>query len=253
MPSASRESAAIVIDCRDHGESDKIVTFFTEEHGRLSGIAKGANRSKKRFLNKLELFSFLTVSYSEARHSNLVFITEADLHSAFIRLRSDTSLYNRASIIREFILLSTAEHQGDSAIYNLLLWALQSLDDKKPSLPVVAVFLLRLYNHIGYCPDLKGCSSCSLPLDAGRTHGFDSLSGRLICSNCLHKEEKNSTQLSMGTIRLLQSVLSQPLEKMHRLQFSRQALQQSLTMLHNYGRHLFQREIHSWKTVAGDL
>ena len=38
-----------MIQSLDFGESDKIVTFFTLEVGKLKGIAKGARRSRKRF------------------------------------------------------------------------------------------------------------------------------------------------------------------------------------------------------------
>lgn len=250
MAAPSRVSAAVILDCKDHGESDKIVTFFTRDRGKLTGIAKGANRSKKRFVNKLELFSLITVTYQEGNHSNLVFISEADLHSSFINLRSHVNLYNGASIIRETILMATAEQEGESEIYHLLLWAFKSLDDKKPYLSVTTIFLLRLFHIIGYRPDLSGCRLCHTKVSAAQKFGFHHMTGGLICSNCMDRGEEKITELSLGAIKLLESALSQPLGKLHRLQFSRQDLYQSLTMLHRYGRHLFQREIHSWKTIS---
>ena len=45
---------AVVLNSVDYAESDRILTFFTREHGKLSGIAKGARRSKKRFVGKLD-------------------------------------------------------------------------------------------------------------------------------------------------------------------------------------------------------
>ncbi len=57
------ESPAVVLNCYDHGESDKIVTLFCQNIGLITGIAKGANRSTKRFVNKLELFTLLHVYY----------------------------------------------------------------------------------------------------------------------------------------------------------------------------------------------
>jgi len=44
---------AIVLRSRPFGESDKIVSFLTESYGKLTGIAKGAKRSRKRFVNPL--------------------------------------------------------------------------------------------------------------------------------------------------------------------------------------------------------
>ena len=52
----SKDMTAIVLRVNDLGESDKIVTFYSKQEGKLAGIAKGAKKSKKRFSNKLEIF-----------------------------------------------------------------------------------------------------------------------------------------------------------------------------------------------------
>ena len=48
---------AIDIKTLDYGESDRIVTFYTSDFGKVKGIAKGAKRSKRRFSNALEVFT----------------------------------------------------------------------------------------------------------------------------------------------------------------------------------------------------
>ncbi|MBW2206889.1 MAG: recombination protein O N-terminal domain-containing protein, partial [Deltaproteobacteria bacterium] len=44
-------SPAIIMRIREFGEADLFVTFFTPDRGRLKGVAKGARRSRKRFVN----------------------------------------------------------------------------------------------------------------------------------------------------------------------------------------------------------
>ena len=68
------ESGAIVLDTTDHGESDLIVTLFCQESGRVTAIAKGAKRSKKRFVNKLEFFTYLQVNYQQKNEQVLAFL-----------------------------------------------------------------------------------------------------------------------------------------------------------------------------------
>ena len=109
MPTARSELPAIVLDCYDHGESDKIVTLFCQGIGRLTAIAKGAHRSKKRFVNKLELFSFIQLSYSRSAPGRMAVITEAELLNSFLSLRSKFSRYQAASVLREIVLLATIE------------------------------------------------------------------------------------------------------------------------------------------------
>jgi hypothetical protein len=69
---------AIVLRARDYSESDRIVTLLTENFGKLAGIAKGANASRKRFERKLEPFSQVILYFRRRPHGQLVFITRAD-------------------------------------------------------------------------------------------------------------------------------------------------------------------------------
>lgn len=245
----STEADAIVLDSREHGESDKIITVLTPDAGKISGIAKGASRSKKRFLNKLELFSHLTLTYSERKFSNLVFIEEAELLSSFITLRSGINPYTTATLLREVLLVGTPERQGDRGIFDLLHWSLSSLDEGRSHLAVAAAFLLRFYERLGYCPDFTCCRQCGSLYRTDTDHSFHHASGGLVCSRCMNSIHDTCSELSPGTIKLLEAVLSEPLSRLGRLHFSRQALVQSLYMLHKYGRNLFQREIQSWKAL----
>src|SRR5229473_1418469 len=71
-------SPAIVLRTRDYSESDRIVTLLTREFGKLSGIAKGAKVSRRRFERKLEVFSHVMLYFRRRPHGDLVFITRAE-------------------------------------------------------------------------------------------------------------------------------------------------------------------------------
>ena len=48
------QTPAIVLTVKDFGEADRLVTFLTPARGRLTGLAKHAKKSRKRFANVLE-------------------------------------------------------------------------------------------------------------------------------------------------------------------------------------------------------
>ncbi|MEN8198719.1 MAG: DNA repair protein RecO [Thermodesulfobacteriota bacterium] len=241
-----RETPAIVLDCRDHGESDLIVTFFCRQHGRVTGIAKGARRSKKRFVNKLELFTSLVIRHTLPQNNRLAFINEAELLDSFLGLRQNSSSYITASVIREHVLLATKEMEGDEELYPLLIWAFHSLDSDRPPLPTLTFFLVRFFSVIGYSPELEYCSSCGVLLLDSPNHSFYSPGGSMRCSRCTAKESRGKVRLSQGTLKSLVMGLHQPLERLSRLQLSENSRREALTFLHAYGRRLFQREIVSW-------
>src|SRR5271155_6204463 len=77
MP-AEESTPAIVIRTRDYAEADRIVTLLTRDFGKLSGIAKGAKASRRRFERKLEPFSHVNLFFRRRPNGQLVFITRAE-------------------------------------------------------------------------------------------------------------------------------------------------------------------------------
>lgn len=251
MSESSKESAAIVLDCHDHGESDLIITFYCQGIGRMTGIAKGAKRSQKRFVNKLELFSSLSLRYTQAKTSNLAFIVEAELLESFLRLRQSMPLYMAATVIRELTLAATRDLEGDDGLFSLLQWALQALDSQRPALTVLVLFQIKFFELIGYRPNLGSCLRCDQPFGAVRDYGFDSRAGSIVCRPCQGELGQAAiVPLSRGTIKFLDSAQNQPLGRLHRLHLSRSGLHEALSLLYHYGRHLLQREIYSLKSLS---
>src|SRR5438067_9627088 len=71
-------TSALVLRTRPYGESDRIVTLITEQHGKLVGIAKGAKNSRRRFAGTLEPFVRIRVVFRQ-RASELVFLLRCEL------------------------------------------------------------------------------------------------------------------------------------------------------------------------------
>ncbi len=242
----ARETDAIVLNSTEHGESDVIVTLFCRDVGRLSAIAKGAKKSKKRFVNKLEFFSFLHITYQQKANSSLAFFAEADLHTCFLHIRRDLQLYSVATVIREFLLIGVRENAPDLPIFRLTLWALHNLDKHMPPMTVLVLFLIRFYDYIGYRPNLQTCIHCDTSVSPQRSYSFDTTTGRLVCSSC-NPHIQRGFPLSHGTIKILHSAQDQPLNRLHRLKISGNILDEAVSLLQNYGNQLFQRDIVSWK------
>src|ERR671923_3096688 len=96
---ANHVTPAIVLRSRPFGESDKIVSFLSENYGKLTGIAKGAMRSRKRFVNSLEPFSLVNLRFQDRPHSNLAFILASDLSLGFKHLATSLEKISYASYL----------------------------------------------------------------------------------------------------------------------------------------------------------
>jgi len=245
----NRQSHAIVLKVTAHGEADKIVTLYSPDLGRITAIAKGASRSKKRFVNKLEPFTFLQILYRPPTRGSLFFLSEAELINAYLSLRTTYSSYVTATFINELIQRFSGEQDPDPAVFALLDWAFRSLDQGTFPAKTAALFLLRLLGLCGYQPQLSHCSGCRLPLDQGTNFTLYPGNGTLLCTRCRSTGSDSSLTLSLQTLKFLHSAQQMNLQQLDRLQLSKATTDQALGALYNYSRYLLQQDIHSWKQL----
>lgn len=249
MAAVISETDGVVLETRDHGESDLIVTLYCHDNGKITAIAKGARKSKRRFVNKLEMFTFLHLQLRRSGNRSLLLLEEAELHAAFLNLRLDVVRYSVASVIRELMLLGTREGEADENLYKMVLWAFDNLDRRDTPLRALMFFFLRYLDYIGYRPEVDCCTQCGTSAPSAGQFRFNTFTGGLVCTSCSPSPSSSLIPLSHTTIALLSDGQDAPLEQLAKLQSQEQSIYEGLNILHRYGRHILQREIHSWKML----
>jgi DNA repair protein RecO (recombination protein O) len=246
-----RSTCGIVLKISEHGESDKLVTFYSHDLGRVTGIAKGAKRSIKRFVNKLEEFSSLQIFYRPPRGlTGLLFISEAELLCAHLSIRKDFRRYICAMYISELMLRFTRDNDPDSRLYALLKWAFASLDFDDAPQKIAALYHLQLLDVAGYRPELDRCLNCQQPVGPDRTFIFLPANGSLLCSTChLWHGGPDCNRMSVQTLKFLARAQVASLERLNRLQLSGTTAAEALESLYHYTFHLLQQDIHSWQAM----
>ena len=244
-------TSGIVLRVTGHGESDKLVTLYTPDLGRITGIAKGAQKSKRRFVNKLEAFSHLLVFYRPPHGTQGLFLlSEAELLATHLSLRTDIQRYASAMYLCELIVRFTRDNDPDPRLYALFKWAIAALDHDKVPTRIVALAHLQLLDIVGYRPDLNCCSRCRQLLRPEYTYMLLPGVGALLCNLCSPSERSPFPRLSVHTLRLLGTGQILPLDRLHRLHFTPQSLTEALSALNVYTRHLLQQDVHSWSTFC---
>lgn len=243
------KTRCIILQVTDYGESDKLVTLYSPELGKITAIAKGAKRSKQRFVNKLEVCSLLQIMYRPPRTGGLFFLSEAELEQSFLTLRQHYSPYVAAMFISELVLCFTRERDPDPNIFTLLLWAFSSLQNGFQPRPVAALFHLRLLGACGYDPDLRRCGRCRSPITNKRVFSLHPDNGGLLCNHCAEYRASSRFILSLQTLTFLHNAQHLALENLQRLKMPDRVVDETLSALHYYSRHLMQRDIHSWPFV----
>lgn len=178
---------AIVLRSRPHGESDKIVTFFTEHYGKLTGIAKGASRSRRRFANSLEPFALVNLAFYDRAHRSLAFLVSAELNQSFAAFTTDLIRITYASYLLEITDGLVAEREENSAIFHHLKEGLFHLARHGASLHFLTVFELKLLRLAGYQPVLNTCKKCQgnrAVNGAALKWYFSPVEGGILCDQC---------------------------------------------------------------------
>jgi DNA repair protein RecO (recombination protein O) len=240
----SQKTPAIVLRSRDYGEADRIVTFLIPTGGRLTALAKGARKSKRRFLNSLEPFSLVTLFYTEKPHRDLGRIDSCELVRAYPRLRQDLFSLAAAACLTELAGEVVGIQENVQAVFDVLEYVLSLLDQGLPADSLLCSFLIRLLALTGYGPQWKTCQGCR-----AAPHGsvrFSVKEGGILCERCAPQNSGRLYPLSLGTWKLLQLAQTLPYEKLSRLRFSLLARNQTLSLLQGFYRHLLGRELKSF-------
>lgn len=245
-----QSTCAIVLKVAEHGEADKLVTCYSRELGRITGLAKGAKRSARRFVNKLEEFSLLQLFYRSPRSpSGLTFIGEAELLRAHLSLRTVYPRYVAAAYLGELTLRFTRDNDPDRRIFSLLQWALDALDRGEAAAKTAALFHLRLLDATGYRPELHRCGHCGQPVGPGRSFLLLPGTGSLLCSVCQPSPAAPGSRLSVQTLKFLAQAQRAGQDRVNRLQMPERSAGEALEALYRYTLHLLQQDIHSWKCL----
>jgi DNA repair protein RecO (recombination protein O) len=236
-------TAAIVLRHRPFGESDKIVSFFTEEFGKLTGIAKGAMRSRRRFVNSLEPFGLVNLRFQERPHGNLAFILAADLVMSFNRLQASLERISYASYLVEITDGLVGEREENRAVYQHLKDGLTFLEENDTSLRFLTAFELKLLRLVGYQPFFDHCKICRSALDDTRANWHFSLrDGAILCESCAHSR-KQILPLGTTAVEVLTALQSE--KELSRASLPRSAVHEIRAALLGFIQFHMDREIKS--------
>ena len=157
---------AIVLSTIDYGDSDRIVSLFSLEHGRIKAFARGARNSRKRFGAALEAFARIEAQVRVKE--GLAGLQQAELVTIYPRIRGDLSAIAHALYACEVVEAMTPEGHPLPRLYRLLAAYLDRLETEPAVASDRRFFEINLLNILGYRPSLESCSRCNAPFRRGR-------------------------------------------------------------------------------------
>ncbi|MBI2027370.1 MAG: DNA repair protein RecO [Deltaproteobacteria bacterium] len=182
------KSRAIILNMRPFGEQDKIIDAWTEKSGRISGLAKSAQKSRKRFGGRLDYFSLVELHYQERPHSILYFIQSCDLLQSFENIKCDVSQSAMASYLCELILRMMQEKQPDEGLFFFFVQTLEGMNNTgQESMMKVLNFKLYFMKSLGLQLLLNRCCQCKSVWEIYGEYPLSFRQGGLLCPACRKK------------------------------------------------------------------
>lgn len=174
-------SESFILKKNIYGEADFILSIFTREYGKITGFARNAKRSSKRFGGRLEPFVHLRISF-RSRAGRMNFVEDCETISVYPSFMQNVQLFALGSFIIENIEVLVPQEEPNEKTFGLLVDTFSSLDSGRSALPELLRFQLSILKLSGLMPNLQSCAECGRVI--GERSSFSIKKGGFICSGC---------------------------------------------------------------------
>lgn len=166
-------------------ETSLVVTFFSRELGKVSGLAKGARRLKSPFQGGLDLLGVSDIVVLHKASEALDLVTEATPVERFVSLRRDLAALYAGYYVAELLSDLTDFQDPHPKLFDAAVVTLRHLGDPFLRSRRVLRFELACLRELGLMPALEACAHCGSAVEArGDTIAFGLATGGLLCSGC---------------------------------------------------------------------
>jgi DNA repair protein RecO (recombination protein O) len=202
------QSDSIILKTYPLGEADRIVAFFSRDHGKLRGVANGARRMKNRFGASLEPLAHSRIQFFERENRDLVRIQSADLLDSPMKLFQDYDRALCAGRVVELVDRFVPEHEPQDAIFRLVRMTVRALEQGCSIEFAKCYFEVWMLRLSGVFPDLFLCGVCSRALELYEERFLAPGLQSVVCESCDHR---NASAVLIEVIELTHKILKHPL------------------------------------------
>jgi DNA repair protein RecO (recombination protein O) len=142
---------ALILRTYKLGEADRIVVFLTRDRGKKRGVAKGARRTRSKFVGALEPLTQVRVAYFEKERRELVNLNYSEPSRSALSSGSMEAL-GCATYFAELIDEWAADADADERLYRLGASMVEALASDVPPEPLSRYFEYWLLSLQGVYP-----------------------------------------------------------------------------------------------------
>lgn len=232
------KTKGIVIKEVNTGEADKIVTIFSRNHGKISGYAKGARRTKSKFVAGVQFLSYSDFVLFKGK--DIYSINSCEVLEPFYEIRNDIERLTYSAHMVEILNDVIQEDQPAVKVLQLFLNTLHMLSktDKAPEL-LTRIFEIRMLSILGYAPDVQCCMSCGNEELMGVLFSFKKCG--FICCECKTLDQQ-AIKLSVGAAKAIRHIVRAKIKELFCFDLSQDVLDELSRVSRRYLKDRLERD-----------
>jgi DNA repair protein RecO (recombination protein O) len=209
VPRAARvyRTEAIILRRSDLGETDRLLTVFTPELGKLRLVAKGIRRPGSRKAGHLEPLSRSSLLIARGRELDIV--AEAEAIELYPALRNDLIRLGHAAYIAELVDRFTVPEAEGRALFRLVADTFDRLASGADPASVVRHFELTLLEQSGYRPELFRCLGCGREVRPEDQY-LSPEDGGVLCPDC-GRARRGARPIHLASLKVLRHFQRHPI------------------------------------------
>lgn len=174
---------AIVLRTVDYKDTDRMVTLFARDHGRIDALARGCKKPSAKLHSASEQFCCGEYAFNES--GGRKYMAQCDIKSTFFNISGTIESFAVASALIEVTDKAVMYGEGNPRLFALLVNCLYALnEDNSRAEEVLAFFTVKLLDILGLRPDFGACCICG----AETASAYDCDAQGAVCENCRTEE-----------------------------------------------------------------
>lgn len=218
----------IVIRTIDYGESNKIITLYTKELGKIGVMSRGAKKPKSRLAAASQLFMHGTFLIQTGQ--GLGTLNQADIENSFREIRNDLIRAAYATYILELTDKLTEEKVRNPVLFHLLYQTLYYSNELMDADVLSKIFEMKMLAVGGIKPELDQCVVC------GSTEvpsAFSVKEAGFLCGRCVYKDER-AFRITTQAARLLRLFYYVDLDRLGQISLKQETKKELQTIISAY-------------------
>ncbi|GBF41266.1 recombinational DNA repair protein [Leptospira ellinghausenii] len=248
---AIRKETGIIIQSKDIGDSDRLISLAGESQVRMNFISKGIRKSKRRAIISTEIGCLVEVDFYDQAEKDWKSTKEIHLIKRFDELKSDYIGTLFVFYITELTSQLYPEGENHPFLFQLLSGSLETSNTNGFRKEILPFFKIRALTHMGHFPSEFYCHTCGEEVLTKSKAYFSVDSREFLCSDC-HPISKDH----LPVLKLFHTMLSKKFSNVLVI-FPREfEYREGDMILNQFIRSLFGKELKSYfefyRTI-GDL